>query len=49
MTPIIWRKAVADDAELLSYLGAATFMATFAFDHPGKPLIEHLRDEHSAA
>ncbi|MES2783549.1 MAG: GNAT family N-acetyltransferase [Pseudomonadota bacterium] len=49
MTPIIWRKAVADDAEALSYLGAATFMATFAFDHPGQPLIEHLREQHSAA
>ena len=49
MTPIIWRKAVADDAEALAYLGAATFMATFAFDHPGQPLIEHLRTEHSVA
>ena len=49
MTPIVWRKADADDAEALAYLGAATFMATFAFDHPGKPLIDHLRDEHSAA
>lgn len=48
MTPISWRKAVADDAEALAYLGAATFMATFAFDHPGKPMIEHLRTEHSA-
>jgi ribosomal protein S18 acetylase RimI-like enzyme len=48
MTPIIWRKAVAEDAEALAYLGAATFMATFAFDHPGQPLIEHLRTEHSA-
>lgn len=49
MTPILWRKATADDAEALAYLGAATFMATFAFDHPGKPLLEHLRDHHSAA
>lgn len=49
MTPIIWRKAVAADAEALSYLGAATFMSTFAFDHPGQPLIEHLREQHSAA
>lgn len=48
MTPINWRKAIAEDAEALAYLGAATFMATFAFDHPGKPLIEHLRTEHSA-
>ena len=48
MTPIAWRKAGVDDAEALSYLGAATFLSTFAFDHPGKPLIEHLNAEHSA-
>lgn len=48
MTPIIWRKALLDDAESLSYLGAATFLASFAFDHPGKPLIMHLATEHSA-
>jgi diamine N-acetyltransferase len=48
MTPITWRKAGPDDAEALSYLGAATFLASFAFDHPGKPLIEHLKTEHSA-
>lgn len=48
MTPVTWRAATADDAEALAYLGAATFIATFAFDHPGKPLIEHLRTEHSA-
>lgn len=48
MTPVTWRAAIADDADALAYLGAATFMATFAFDHPGKPLIEHLRTEHSA-
>jgi ribosomal protein S18 acetylase RimI-like enzyme len=49
MTPVVWRAAVVADAEALAYLGAATFMATFAFDHPGQPLIEHLRQEHSAA
>lgn len=49
MTPIIWRKAVAADAEALSYLGAATFLASFAFDHPGGPLIDHLRDQHGVA
>jgi diamine N-acetyltransferase len=47
MTPINWRKAGPDDAEALSYLGSATFLASFAFDHPGKPLIEHLKAEHS--
>ncbi|MCF8472856.1 MAG: GNAT family N-acetyltransferase [Sphingomonadaceae bacterium] len=49
MTPVIWRTANAGDAEALAYLGAATFMATFAFDHPGQPMMEHLRQEHSAA
>lgn len=48
MTPITWRKAGPEDAVALSYLGAATFLASFAFDHPGKPLIEHLKAEHSA-
>jgi ribosomal protein S18 acetylase RimI-like enzyme len=47
MTPVAWRKAGPDDAEALSYLGAATFLASFAFDHPGQPLIEHLKAEHS--
>lgn len=49
MTPIIWRNADVRDAEALSFLGAATFMATFAFDHPGQPMMEHLRQEHSTA
>lgn len=47
MTPINWRKAALEDADTLAHLGAATFLATFAFDHPGKPLIEHLNAEHS--
>jgi len=49
MTPVVWRRAGPRDAEALAYLGAATFLTTFAFDHPGQPLIEHLRAEHSAA
>lgn len=49
MTPVVWRRAGPDDAEALAYLGAATFLSTFAFDHPGKPLIEHLNAEHSVA
>ena len=48
MTPVAWRKAGSGDADALAYLGAATFLSTFAFDHPGKPLIEHLQKEHSA-
>lgn len=49
MTPVRWRKAGVPDAEALAHLGAATFLTTFAFDHPGQPLIEHLRTEHSVA
>jgi diamine N-acetyltransferase len=49
MTPVTWRKAEVDDAQALSHLGAATFLVSFANDHPGKPLIEHLNTEHSAA
>jgi diamine N-acetyltransferase len=48
MTPIIWRKATPEDADALAHLGAATFLSTFAFDHPGKGLIDHLNDEHSS-
>lgn len=48
MTPITWRMATVGDADALACLGAATFLSTFAFDHPGKPLIEHLRTQHSA-
>ena len=47
MTPVIWRKAGVHDADALALLGSATFLATFAFDHPGEPLIAHLRTEHS--
>jgi diamine N-acetyltransferase len=47
MTPIHWRKAVAGDEEALSLLGQATFLATFAFDHPGAALIRFLKDLHS--
>jgi ribosomal protein S18 acetylase RimI-like enzyme len=47
MTPILWRKAVPGDEQALSLLGQATFLNTFAFDHPGKPLIAFLNDLHS--
>ncbi|MBL0923495.1 MAG: GNAT family N-acetyltransferase [Sphingomonadaceae bacterium] len=49
MTPVGWRRAGPEDAEALAHLGAATFLTTFAFDHPGKPLIDHLNTEHSVA
>lgn len=47
MTPIAWRKAGPEDAEALAYLGAATFLASFAHDHPGQPLIAHLKFAHN--
>ncbi len=49
MTPIIWRKAGVADADALKHLGGATFLTSFAIDHPGRGLIDHLNREHSAA
>lgn len=49
MTPIAWRKAGPDDADALAYLGAATFLASFAHDHPGEALIAHLKLAHNGA
>ena len=47
MTPIHWRAAKPGDEQALSLLGQATFLNTFAFDHPGGPLIQFLQDLHS--
>ena len=47
MTPIHWRAAKPGDEAALSLLGQATFLSTFAFDHPGEPLIQFLLDLHS--
>ncbi|MGA1849840.1 GNAT family N-acetyltransferase [Sphingobium yanoikuyae] len=46
-TPIHWRPAVASDAAALSILGGATFLASFAHDHPGEALVAHIRKAHS--
>ncbi|MET0370634.1 MAG: GNAT family N-acetyltransferase [Sphingobium sp.] len=45
-TPILWRHADEDDARALSLLGAATFLASFAHDHPGKALLDHVEKAH---
>ncbi len=47
MTPIHWRQAVPSDALALSQLGGATFLASFAHDHPGNALIAHIELAHS--
>jgi len=39
MTPIHWRRAEPRDAAALSLLGGATFLASFAYDHPGDALM----------
>ncbi len=49
MTPIVWRVGKPGDEEALSLLGQATFLSTFAFDHPGPALIRFLKDLHSPA
>ncbi|MEJ7925941.1 GNAT family N-acetyltransferase [Sphingobium sp. AN641] len=47
MTPIRWRRAEPGDARALAILGGATFLASFAHDHPGDALVEHIRSAHS--
>lgn len=49
MTPILWRKAELGDAAALSVLGGATFLASFAHDHPGPALVDHVRHAHGPA
>lgn len=49
MTPIFWRRAEMRDAPALSILGGATFLASFAHDHPGKALIDHILGAHDEA
>ena len=46
MTPIHWRRAVPADAPALSLLGGATFLTSFAHDHPGDALIAHAQGAH---
>lgn len=45
-TPIHWRVAEAKDAPALSILGGATFLTSFAHDHPGPALVDHIRRAH---
>jgi GNAT superfamily N-acetyltransferase len=45
-TPIHWRVAEAKDAPALSILGGATFLTSFADDHPGPAMIDHIRRAH---
>lgn len=47
MTPIAWRLCVPGDETALSLLGQATFLSTFAFDHPGPALLDFLKTVHS--
>ena len=43
------RRATAEDAPKLALLGAATFLESFAHDHPGDGLVQHIEAEHSRA
>jgi len=49
LTPIVWRRAGPSDAPTLSALGGATFLTTFAHDHPGDGLMAHIANNHSVA
>jgi diamine N-acetyltransferase len=43
------RRATIDDAAKLSLIGAASFLETFANDHPGDATVAFIRDYHSDA
>jgi diamine N-acetyltransferase len=47
-TPLL-RRAQAGDAAKLSLVGAASFLESFAHDHPGDDLVEHVRAGHAEA
>jgi diamine N-acetyltransferase len=43
------RRAVLADAAKLSLVGGASFLESFADDHPGDDLVNHVHDRHSVA
>jgi diamine N-acetyltransferase len=43
------RRATLADAAKLSLVGGASFLESFADDHPGDDLVNHVRDRHSVA
>ncbi|MBC7987844.1 MAG: GNAT family N-acetyltransferase [Sphingomonadaceae bacterium] len=47
MTPVRWRRATPGDARSLAHLGAATFLESFAHDHPRAGMLDHLDEAHS--
>ena len=47
MSDLILRRAEPADAARLALLGAATFLASFAHDHPGDALVAHVEAYHS--
>jgi len=49
MTPLTLRRAGPDDAARLALLGGATFLHSFAHDHPGDAIVSHVDDHHSPA
>jgi ribosomal protein S18 acetylase RimI-like enzyme len=47
MIPLTLRRAEPADAARLSLLGGATFLTSFAHDHPGDALVAHVDAYHS--
>jgi diamine N-acetyltransferase len=47
MSEPILRRATAADAARLALLGGATFLASFAHDHPGDAIVAHVDAYHS--
>ena len=49
MTTLTLRRAEPADAARLALLGGATFLHSFAHDHPGDAIVAHVDDHHSRA
>lgn len=49
MTDLLLRRAGPADAARLALLGGATFLHSFAHDHPGDALVAHVESYHSRA
>jgi len=47
MIPLTLRRAEPADAARLSLLGGATFLTSFAHDHPGDAMVAHVANYHS--
>jgi diamine N-acetyltransferase len=47
LSVVTLRRAVLADAGKLSLVGGASFLESFAYDHPGDDMVDHITERHS--